>query len=101
MDYYLNCMKSDEQEVVILTFKVLKNISSHLEPEFIIQKILPFMEDLLKHEDKEIRMAVASSMPYLAPAIGKNNANKKLKEIIFEFLKDKDNEVKIEIFKNL
>ena len=46
-------------------------------------------------------MTIAASLPYLAPAIGKNNANKKLKDLILEYLKDKDNRVKIEVFKNI
>ena len=46
MDFYLKCIKSDEEEIVVLSFKVLKNISSNLEPEFIIQKILPLIEEL-------------------------------------------------------
>lgn len=36
MDFYLSCMQSPEEEVVIIAFKILKNISNHLEPEFII-----------------------------------------------------------------
>lgn len=36
LDFYLKCLQSSEEEVIIMSLKKLKNVSRHLEPEFII-----------------------------------------------------------------
>lgn len=45
-------MHSKEDEVVIMAFKVLKTLSAHLEPEFILSKILPVTEECIKNESE-------------------------------------------------
>lgn len=101
LDFYVNCMESKEEEVVIISFKILKSLSQHLEPEFILSRVLPIVEKTLKSENEQIKIHVASALPYLAPSIGKNSANKSLKDYVMELFKDKSNAVKIELLNNL
>lgn len=42
-----------------------------LEPESVIKKIVPVLRDSLTEGNERVRKAIASSLPYLAPTLGK------------------------------
>ena len=46
-----------------------------LEPDIVIKKIIPVLNENSKSENLSIRKAIASSVPYVAPAIGKSNTS--------------------------
>lgn len=46
LDFFEACLKHPEEEVLILAFKILRQISSILEPEFILTKVLPILEEV-------------------------------------------------------
>ena len=73
IEYYLQCLKSQEQELIVMAFKNLKNIAMLLEPEIVIKKILPVLNENISSENLAVRKVIASSVPYIAPAIGKSN----------------------------
>lgn len=98
--YFLGYLQDPEIEVSIKAYKVLKNIHYLLDPDFIIDNILKNLS-LALEQDIEIKKAAASTLPYLSTTLGKNNTNKHLKQIITDFLKEKDSSIQSAIFENL
>lgn len=58
-----------------MAFKNLKNIAMMVEPDIVIKKIIPVLNENSKSDNLAIRKAIASSVPYVAPAIGKSNTS--------------------------
>lgn len=75
MDFFLLCLACPENELTLMAFRNLKNIAMMVEPDIVIKKIIPVLKKNSKSENLEIRMAIASSVPYIAPAIGKSNTS--------------------------
>lgn len=101
LDFFESCLRHPEEEVLILSFKVLRQVSSLLEPEFIMVKVLPILEEIQKNGNEYVRIEAAASLSYLAPSIGKNSANKSLKDLLLLFLKDPSPQLRVEIFSHL
>ena len=58
-----------------MSFRNLRNIAMMVEPEIVIKKIIPVLNENYKSENLAVRKAIASSVPYVAPAIGKSNTS--------------------------
>lgn len=71
-------MNCSEEELVIMAFKNLKNIAMMVEPDIVIKKIIPVLKNNSKSDNLDVRKAIASSVPYVAPAIGKSNTSSHL-----------------------
>lgn len=100
LKYFLSYLQDPEIEVTIEAYKILKKIHYLLDPDFIIDKILRNVLSALE-QDLEIKKAAASTLPYLSKTLGRINTNKHLKEIITDFLKQKDSSIQSAIFQNL
>lgn len=61
-----------------MAFKNLKNIAMMVEPDIVIKKIIPVLKNNSKSDNLDVRKAIASSVPYVAPAIGKSNTSSHL-----------------------
>lgn len=44
-----------------------------LEPDIVIKKIIPVLKENSQSKNLAIKIAIAGSVPYIAPAIGKSN----------------------------
>lgn len=76
LDFFLECLKSNEEEVVIRAFGELKKVSNHLESDFLVNSVLPIIQLKVGDKNEAVRIQVAAALPFLAPALGKNATNK-------------------------
>ncbi len=101
LNFYTSYLNDKEPEVSLCAFKVIKKIARLIEPDYILQKIIPIYKTKLRNSELDVKKVIASSLLYLAPTLGKSQTNKVLKEIIALVLSEENPEVKIEIFKNI
>ena len=100
---YYRFMTDAETEVVIKAAEVLRHLPGLIDNDEIVEKLFPEIEKkLLTHENVDVRVAVAGSLPHLAPQLAKAPEHlNQLKALIQQCLKDESADVRIKLFLNI
>lgn len=100
--YFTKCLNDPELEVSILALQTLKSVLGLLEVEDIIDKILPELGKLVTAENADVKMAVATSLPSLAPALTRvPEALNQVKSLVATMTKDTNPEVRAKLLLNI
>lgn len=99
IDAYIKLFKDEETEVSVAAIENLRESVKYIDPEDVVNKIIPILKDIVISPILEIKVALAGSILHLVPIIGKNYSNEHIKEILVQLLKDENSTVKVELFR--
>lgn len=100
VDLYVALLLDNEIEVATKAIESLKTSFKSLSSDDILDKIMPAFKAIATSDNGDIKAAVAGSVLYLAPAIGKTQSNEHIKEILVGLLKDESSDIRVELLKN-
>lgn len=100
VDLYVALLLDTEIEVATKAIESLKTSFRSLTSEDILEKVMPAFKAIATSDNGDIKAAVAGSVLYLAPAIGKSQSNEHIKEILVGLLKDESSEIRVALLNN-
>lgn len=100
IDQYVKMFKDTEPEISMKSLEKLQEAVVHIDADDVTSKVIPVLKEIVVKASIETRIAISSSVLYLAPIIGKNQSTDHIKEILTHLLKDNDSRIKVELFKN-
>lgn len=100
IDTYVSLLLDNELEVAAKAIASLKKASKNLTSDEILDKIMPAFKIIAASNNVDLKGAVAGSVLYLAPAIGKTQSNEHIKEVLVSLLKDESSHIRVELLKN-
>ena len=96
------CLSDSESEVAVLALQSLKNLTSVLEPEEFIEKLLPELSKALSSESLEMKRALAATVGHLSPLLIKHAESfSQLRTIIASLSKDSVPETRVSLLQNI
>ena len=100
VDFYVALLLDGELEVATKAIESLKTSFRSLTSDDILEKVMPAFKAIALSDNADIKAAVAGSVLYLAPAIGKTHSNEHIKEILVGLLKDESSEIRVALLNN-
>ena len=108
LKYYVQAMKDEEIEIRQLATKNLRMIAEFIEPEEIINQILPILERIVETDETYLRsmipftpVAASESIFSLVPILSKRSIKEGLMKLYEKLLVDPCVEVRLNIFKTV
>ena len=100
VDMFVSLLLDDELEVTVKAVASLRKSAKSLREDEVVEKVLPAFKTIATSKDVERKAAVAGSVLYLAPVVGKSQSNEHIKEILVSLLKDENSSIRVELLKN-
>jgi serine/threonine-protein phosphatase 2A regulatory subunit A len=99
---FSKCLNDAEQEVSVLAVETLKAALPFIDLDDLVEKILPELTKMTTSESPEVKMALAGTIPSLAPALVKvPDAFAQVKSIITALSKDPSPDIKARLMVNI
>ncbi|CAD8059843.1 unnamed protein product [Paramecium sonneborni] len=99
--YHLKFLQDTEPEMKSIAALKIERVCILMDPEDILNKLIPLLKSIQCDTNAFVRNALASSVLALCPIIGKKNTSEQILPIFLTLLKDQDSEVRITLFKKL
>lgn len=97
---YLALLDDKEFEVTEQALINLKNSCDSIGADMLIDRFMSVLTKIAKEGEPELKVALASSILYLAPIFDRSNAMNKIKEILTILLEDNNSSINVQLLKN-